>query len=263
MTISSNFTSLCLKMIGGVMLISSLFNYIFMMIPFNWGNAQWQILFTNEVVSQGINPLLGIIFLIIGWWIADTNNPSRVSSGTRMPVFILASVLGLIFLLLVPLHLSNISKASAIALNQINQQAGQEEAKIQNTIQQINSASQNPDQFRQQIAQIDQILKAGKIQNRDITPQQRQALETQKNQFQQIVTLSENPGELKKRLDAEKNKLQNQLDTIKAEQEKRAKTIALKQSLKTGVSSLILAIGYIVVGWFGLRNTKTTNTISS
>lgn len=254
----TNFTSLSFKMVGGVMIFSSLFDYILMAIPFNISNSQWQINFTNQIVGQGVSPMIGIAFLTAGWWIAETdgNNKSKFS-GVGIAAFVLASILGLLFLLLVPLHLSNISKASTMALTQINEQAGQQEAKIEGVIRQIQSISQNPEQLeqlRQQMAQIDQVLASGKAGNRSLTPQELETLKNQKNEAQQILDLSAKPEELKQKLEKRQQELQGQLKKLRTEQEKTAKNLALIQSLKTGIRSLILAIGYIVIGWFGLRS---------
>jgi hypothetical protein len=256
MKISSAFTSLSLKMVGGVILISSLLDYIILAIPLNWQNAQWQINFTNQIVDRGIVPMVGMAFLIAGWWISDNaaSTDSKGSSAVRIPVFMIASILGLFFLLLVPLHLSNITKASSTVLTQIDEQAGQQEERIQGFMEQLNSIAQNPQQLSQQIAQRNQIIDSGRLPNRPLTEQELQTLRNQRDQLQQLLDLSKNPAELKQRLEEIQNRLQTQLGELRLTQEQRAKTIALKQSLKTGISSLMLAIGYIVVGWLGLKN---------
>lgn len=261
MKISSAFTSLSLKMVGGVIVISSLFDYLFLAIPFTWQNADWQINFTNQIVDRGIVPMVGIAFLIAGWWITDaaaTSN-NKIYPAVRIPIFVLASLLGLMFLLLVPLHLSNISKASGLAIAQIEAQAGQQATKVQGFIQQLNSISQNPAQLSQEIAGRNQVIETGSFQGRQLTEPEIQALKGQRDQLQQLLDLSKNPKELKQRLDALRGTLETRLKELQLEQKNKAKTVALKQSLNTGISSLMLAIGYIVIGWLGLKNIGTTN----
>lgn len=256
MKINSAFTSLALKMFGGVIVISSLVDYIILSIPFNWQEQAWQINYTNQIVDRGIVPMVGMAFLIAGWWINDASKEMGAKSSplTRIPVFILASILGAFFLVLVPVHLSNISKASETALTQIDEQVVQQQERIQNFIEQLNAISQNPQQLNQLIAQRNQILQSGRAPNgRALTEEQLQALRNQRDQLQGILDLAKEPEELQQRIEQRRNELQTQLGNLRLEQENRARTIALKQSLKTGISSLMLAIGYIVVGWLGLK----------
>jgi ABC-type multidrug transport system fused ATPase/permease subunit len=264
MKISTAFTSFSLKLVGGIILISSLVDYISLAIPFNWQEDEWQINFTTQIVDRGIVPMLAVVLLLVGWWLSDnaSSGEQRTSSAMRLPVFIIASILGLIFLLLVPLHLSNISRASANALTQINQQVGEQEGRIETFIEQLNNISQNPQQIRQEIARRNQAIETGQVGNRQLTEQELQVLRNQREQLQQLLDLSQKPAELKQRLQEIQERLQTQLRDLKLQQQNRAKTIALKQSLRTGVNSLMLAIGYIVIGWLGLKNVGSTKTAS-
>ena len=68
----SPFTSLALKLIGVILILSSLLDYITLAIPFQPLNAEWQIGFTGQIVDRGIVPMVGIAFLLVGYWI-DTS----------------------------------------------------------------------------------------------------------------------------------------------------------------------------------------------
>ena len=59
---------------------------------------------------------------------------------------------------------------------------------------------------------------------------------------------------IKQREDELRNQLQTQLGTQKEQQQSNIKNEALKSGLRVGISSLLLAIGFIVIGWFGLRS---------
>lgn len=262
MKISTAFTSFCLKIVGGVILISSLFDFAFLLIPLEWQKPEWQITFTNQIVDRGIVPMVGMAFLIVGWWLMDNvpNTDAKASGAIRLPVFFIASFLGLVFLLLVPLHLGNISKASDTALSKISEQAGQQEQKIQAFIQQINDVARNPQQLDGNIKGLTQVIETGQFQGRRLTEQELQSARSQRDQFQQLLDLSKKPTELKQRLDKLKGELQTKLGELRTEQEKAAKTIATKQILRTGVSSLMLAIGYIVIGGLGLKTMVTPKT---
>ena len=265
MKISTAFTSLSLRLVGGVIIISSLIDYIFLAIPLNWEDAQWQISFTNQIVDRGIVPMVGLAFLLAGWWLSDNagGGEEKASLAIRLPVFILASILGLIFLLLVPLHLSNVNRASSTVLTRINQQVGEQEERIQGFIQQLNSISQNPQQLSQQIAQRNQVIETGQVRDRRLNEQELQVIRNQRDQLQQLLDLSQKPEQLKERLRELQERLQTQLRDLQLQQKQKAQTIALKQSLSTGINSLILAIGYMVIGWLGLKGMGITKKASS
>src|SRR4028119_1693995 len=67
----SPFTALTLKVVGIILIVSSVVNYIVMTIPFNPQDRQWQVSFTNQLVDRGILPMVGIAFLVAGSWIGN------------------------------------------------------------------------------------------------------------------------------------------------------------------------------------------------
>jgi ABC-type multidrug transport system fused ATPase/permease subunit len=253
---SSPFTSLSLKLIGVILILSALLDYIVLAIPFNWQDPQWQIGFVSSIVDRGIVPMVGIACLLIGYWIDSSSGVAAPRSSTldlRLPVFVLASILGLFFLLFVPIHLNNLNQAKNTALEQIDKGAGQGEEQIQSFLTQINAVSQNPQQLNQEILQRTQVLETGQLQGRQLAPQQIEALRQQRDQLQQLRDLAKSPKQLKERLETLKKQLQTRLLDQRRERENLAKTEALKQGLRVGLSSLMLAIGYTAIGWFGLR----------
>ena len=119
----SSYTTLTLKLIGIIFIISSFLDYITLAIPLRWQQAQWQIGFVTSVVDRGIVPMVGMGFILVGYWIDQTAGLSTKGSklDLRLPAYVVASVLGLLFLLMVPLHLNNLNQAQNSALEQIEQ----------------------------------------------------------------------------------------------------------------------------------------------
>lgn len=254
--ISSAYTSLCLKLIGVVFILSFLLDVITFAVPFNWQNSEWQINFVTTIVDRGIVPLVGMGLILIGYWISNASGAVAKKSSLldlRLPVFILASLLGLLFLLLVPVHLNNLNQAKTTALEQIQQGVGQGEQQIQGFLAQLNSISQNPQQLNGQIQQFQQILETGTFQGQQLTAQQIEQLKRQTEQLKSLRDLAQNPQEFKKKVEEIKNQLQTQLNDRQRSAENKAKTEALKQGLRIGLSSLLLAIVYSAIGWLGLR----------
>jgi hypothetical protein len=260
---TSQFTSLCLKLVGVILIFSSLLDYLTLAIPPELLDSQWQFNFTTQLVDRGIVPMVGIAFLLVGYWIDASAGSAVKKSGfeLRVPIFILSSFLGLIFLLLVPLHLNNLRQVSSSALTQIEQRADQAESNIKAQYDQLNTLASDPQRLQQldsQIKEIDSALASGQLQGNPLNSEQIQKLEASKKQLQNFRELAKNPEGLEGRL----SELQNQLRDERLEQEKRAKANAIKQGLRTGLSSLLLAIGYIALGWLGLKNMGSTKISS-
>lgn len=250
--------SLILKVVGVILILSSLLDYLTLAIPFNFLDRSWQVGFTAQMVDRGIIPMVGMSFLLIAYWIDE--NIGEEGFGFRLdlkfPAFILASILGLLFLILIPLHLSNLSNLRGDVLARIEQQAGAAEQKLQAEVQQLSIILQDEQQVSKlddALKQIGQAIDNGTFQGRKLNPQEIEQLKQQQEQLRNIKALKGDP----KKLEARLNELKNELRDKKLEQEKRAKGEALKQSLRIGLNSLMLAVGYIVIGWLGLQSSMS------
>ncbi|MEA5535342.1 HpsJ family protein [Crocosphaera sp. XPORK-15E] len=260
------FTSLALKLIGVIFILSSLLDYVTLAVPLQWESQQWQIGLVTSVVDRGVVPLVGIGFILVGYWIdslADASPMKKSGFDLRFPIFILSAVLGLVFLLMVPLHLNNLNVAKTNALEQIQQGAGQGAQQIQNFLTQVDALSKNPQRLNGQLQQLNQAIETGQVQGQQLNAQQLEAARQQRDQLQGLRDLAKNPAEYKKRTDELKKQLETQLVTRRKQAEDQAKTQALKQSLRIGLSSLMLAIVYFVIGVFGLRISMSSPKMAS
>lgn len=255
------FTSLSLKLIGVIFILSSLLDYITLAIPLNWENSQWQIGLVTSIVDRGVVPLVGMAFILVGYWIDNLVNPSpgkKSGFDLRFPVYILATILGLVFLLMVPLHLNNLNLAKANALEQIQQGAGQGAEQIQQFLNQVDTLSKNPQRLNSQVQQLNQAISSGQVQGQQLNAQQLENLRQQRDQLQGLSELAKNPTEYQQRTEELKQQLETQLLNRRKQAENQARTQALKQSLRIGLSSLMLAIVYFVIGVFGLRSSMSS-----
>ncbi|HIK37070.1 MAG: HpsJ family protein [Geminocystis sp.] len=256
MRITSGFLSLILKSVGGIILISSMATYFFLFSNPRWEDVNWQINLTNSLVDQGIVPLIAISFLLVGWWVEDSENPTRPGGGApRLIVFIIASILGLVYLLTVPLHYNNISRVSSDIITQIQQRSEQQRAQLEGFVSQLEAISKNPQKLKVEIQQREEIIKAGGRlpTGQQLAPEQLQLLTIQTAQLKQISNLVNKPEELKSKFQQARSQLEKELKKLEEEEKSRARGLALQQGLRTSISSLMLAIAYIVIGWFGLR----------
>ncbi|HEY9892961.1 MAG TPA: HpsJ family protein, partial [Candidatus Sericytochromatia bacterium] len=92
---SFSFTALALKIVGVVMILSSLLDYILMTIPFNPGVREWQIALATQFVDRGVIPLVGIVFVLLGYLLDNERAaPKSFVGDLRFWALLLSSVLG-------------------------------------------------------------------------------------------------------------------------------------------------------------------------
>ena len=252
----NSFTSLSLKLTGLVFIISFLLDGFILPLPYQFSQSQWQVGFVTTFVDRGIVPLLGIVLVLIAYWIDDNNKDfttRKYHFELRWPIFIFSTVLGLVFLLMIPVHINNINQIKNNALTQIEQGVDQGEGQIQAFLAQLNTLSQNPQLLDQQISQRTQVIETGRFQGQPINTEQLQTLRQQREQLTNLRDLSKSPKEFKQKLDEIKNQLQTQLQERRKQAESQANLEALKQWLRIGIQSMLLSICYSLIGWLGIR----------
>jgi len=249
-----------LKVVGIILILSALLDCIVLSLPGETSdmiNRGWQLAAATQIVDRGIIPLMGIALLMTGFWVDSSTGVSIERRNfwldLRFWALLISSLLGLIYLLLVPVHLNNTRLELKEALVQVDREAGQAEGQLE--------AQMKSEQFKTQIEQL-------KSQRRS----QIGALLQDEGKMAQALNSPEVPKELKAVLRDSKNdpkaldkfleqqaqelpnQARNEIRTRKQQKEKELRTRSRNSSLQTGISSLLLAIGYITVGWTGLRS---------
>lgn len=249
-----------LKVVGIILILSALLDCIVLSLPGETSdmiNRGWQLAAATQIVDRGIIPLMGIALLLTGFWVDSSTGVSierrNVWLDLRFWALLISSLLGLIYLLLVPVHLNNTRLELKDALVQVEKEAGQAEGQLE--------AQMKSEQFKTQIEQL-------KSQRRS----EISALLQDEGKMAQALNSPEVPKELKAVLQESKNdpkaldkfleqqaqelpnQARNEIRTRKQQKEKELRTRSRNSSLQTGISSLLLAIGYITVGWTGLRS---------
>ena len=249
-----------LKVVGIILILSALLDCIVLSLPGETSdmiNRGWQLAAATQIVDRGIIPLIGIALLLTGFWVDSSTGVSierrNVWLDLRFWALLISSLLGLIYLLLVPVHLNNTRLELKETLVQVEREAGQAEGQLE--------AQMKSEQFKTQIEQL-------KSQRRS----QIGALLQDEGKMAQALNSPEVPKELKAVLRDSKNdpkaldkfleqqaqelpnQARNEIRTRKQQKEKELRTRSRNSSLQTGISSLLLAIGYITVGWTGLRS---------
>lgn len=242
------FVSRALKTVGIIITLSVLLDFIVLSIPYQLLDRQWQLGFSTQVVDRGIVPLVGLALLFTGYWIDSVSGQTRERTAwwknIQLWAAILASLMGLMYILVFPLHLNNVRLNDTVIQERVGKEAEQAEAKLN---QQLSGALQ------QQRAQIAQLLNASDAQL-DQAVQSNQLSQPEADQIKAFKKNPESVGPfLEKRAQELQAKGQTEIRSRKEDALKAAKTESLKSGLRIGLGALLLAIGYIIVGWTGLR----------
>ncbi|MGB3639558.1 MAG: HpsJ family protein [Rivularia sp. (in: cyanobacteria)] len=260
-------TSRTLKVVGIILILSFLVDVLILSFPFQPTNSGWQTSLSTAFVDRGIVPLVGLGMLFAGHWVDSFDDSSPSGIDLRFPALILSTILGLIFLLIFPLHLNNVKQISETNIEQVTQRAEQAENQVQAQLQQVQARLNTPEakaQIEKQKAQI-------KAQFSDLLKDDtkyKEALENNRipeTQKELLKRFKADPKALDGFIDEQSDptKLATQrLSQIRGEKEAavdRAKQSAWKSGLRVGMSSLLLSIGYIIIGWTGLKSKGATS----
>ncbi|HEY9639099.1 MAG TPA: HpsJ family protein [Coleofasciculaceae cyanobacterium] len=245
----SPLASRTLKTVGVIVVLAALLDTLILSMPYQLLERQWQINFTTQLVDRGVVPLVGLVLLLVGFWIDSSTRdvpPSKtVWQNPRFYVFVFSSLLGLLFLLLFPLHLVNVAQERTAAITQVDKQATDAETQLNTRLQ---------SEITSQRSQITQLLGATDeqltqlVQNGQLTQEQAGLIRKFKADPKGVDPF------LKQREDELRTQSQTSIRTQKQQAEQNLSTESLKSGLRIGISSLLLAIGYTVMGWSGLRN---------
>jgi ABC-type multidrug transport system fused ATPase/permease subunit len=244
---TSSFTALSLRTAGIILIAITVLNLALALFPGKFQDIQWQLSITNQFIDRGIVPLIGLVFLIAASWVERiSGNGGALSPVSRVLIFGFASLLGLIFILLVPFNINTTRLAYAQALERINQDVSRAEAEL---------ATRIPNEVENQRTKIQLLLK---------DPQQLDAAvksgQIQGEQLKLLEQFKANPKAVDAFLEQERKKaeadVRQQIETRKKEATQQTDQDAWSATIRVCFSSLLLAGGYVLIGWTGLRNVK-------
>ncbi|MDY6899432.1 MAG: HpsJ family protein [Cyanobacteriota bacterium] len=260
-------TSRTMKVVGIILILSFLVDILILSFPPQPTNTAWQTGLATAFVDRGIVPMVGLGMLFAGHWVDSFDDSSPSGIDLRFPALILSSILGLVYLLIFPVHLNNMNQISERDVAQVTARAEQAESQVQAELQRV-QARLNTDQAKAQIeeqkkkfrAQFGELLKDDTryneaLENPRIPQQQKDLLKKFKDDpkaLDAFIAEQSDPTQLA-------NQRLTQIRQDKQAAIKRAKDSAWKSGLRVGMSSLLLSIGYIIIGWTGLRSKGATS----
>jgi ABC-type multidrug transport system fused ATPase/permease subunit len=251
MKAKNNFLSapFALKLVGSILIFSSLLDYFFLLrgLDFKDKNALGGGI--TQLVNQGISPMIGVALVLTAYWLERISDaPSRNSKLFRFVVLAVSALLGASFLVMAPVHLNNTSQAANLAREQLDKQAQSAEKKIEPMLidqQQALAA------FGKDPKLLDERLKQTKeaIATKQVPEDQLPQLEEQLRVLEQVKA---NPSIVDSITKEARDKLLNRIRDEKQKSVKLLNDQAFNSNMKTGVNSLILSVGYLLISWVGL-----------
>lgn len=243
----SPLAAIALKVVGGVAILSALLDYVVLLIPPNVADPQWQLATTTQLVERGVVPLVGMALVLAGYWIdSRAGRPlmrKSLIADRQFWVCALASVLGLMYLILALLHLNSVRLSSQQALAQVDREATEATTQLEQRLS---------TELSQQQTQLGALLQDDDLLSQAIQSGQ---LPQDFSQYQQ------NPEGLNQFLqqqaDQARQQIQAEIGTRRSEAEGRVRTEAWKSGLRISVTSLLQAIGFGIIGWIGLKRLLT------
>ena len=263
--LSTAITSRTLKIVSVILILSFLLDLSVLIFPFQVTDSKWQISLVTALVDRGIIPMVGLGMLFVGYWIDNKNESHRFSLHLKLPASIFAVILGMMFLAFFPLHVNNMNQFSKQKLKEINQEADRAEKQLETSLFQT-KAQFNSEQGKAQLKQL-----------RDRTKTQLTEIIEDETKYKQVLANSQipdlvkdvlkkakvNPKELDKLVSQQTNPLSaaqqsanEQLTKIRIRRkrlEKNTKQEAWKSFISIGLNSLLLSVGYTIIGWSSLR----------
>jgi hypothetical protein len=258
-----------LKTVGGLLVLASLVEYILLFFPPAVSDAKlldqyWKIDFWNQLVNSGVVPLVGMLLIFAGYWMNTTLNLQQnrpTWKDLRLWVSLLATTLGIAYFVTIKLYLTNVDLVKGDSLKNIDAKAVVEKGRVDKQLEQINAqlaqyqkVAQDKPRLEQEIAKITQQINSGQVQGAQLEQlnNARANLESLKNNSQVLEQTTKQAKEA-----GEKEKAR--IDTEQTKAKSITANNAILSATKTGLKSLVLAIAYTVIGWFGLRNVLTNS----
>jgi hypothetical protein len=233
----SPLTSLILKLVGIVLISTYLIDLIVYLITADFQNSQWVLNLTTQLVDRGFIPLVGLAILFTGFWVESASEAATGGSsrGLRLTALWLASVLGLAFLLIAPWHFSTTRSAADEQIRKAEDNAAKQEAQLDAQVQQLRA------QVDAQATAADQALKSGQLQGEQLA------------QAKQLQKLKSDPKALDAQIAPARDQKKKEIQDQKQQVVDQTRKGALQTGLRICLNSLLLAFGYAIIGWTGLR----------
>ncbi|KAB8331876.1 hypothetical protein SD80_020310 [Scytonema tolypothrichoides VB-61278] len=250
-----------LKVIGIILILSFLIDFVIISLDFSPTDKLLQLRWAASLVDRGVVPLVGLGMLFTGYWIDSFDDGTQpVSIDLKMPALVISSILGLLFLIIAPVHAMNIIHQRTQAVDQITKNAQLAENQLNTQLNQVQAQLGN-DQVKAAVEKQKAQVKTQYTELVQDEQRYKQALnnpnipQATKDLLQKFKA---NPQELDKFIAQQSDPKQlatQRLGQIRAQRDELIKQAEdnWKPGLRIVIGSLLLSIAYIIIGWSGLK----------
>ncbi|MEM7794475.1 MAG: HpsJ family protein [Cyanobacteria bacterium P01_C01_bin.118] len=254
----SPIAALALKLVGGIAIVAGLVDFFVFLLPPDLVNRGWRLLTVENLVERGIVPLVGIALLFCGLWldgyISGKGKSTSLMQDSRFWTCAFACFLGVFFTIAAPFYVADVFHQRQERLNQVSDRASQVQSQFEQRLAQeqaqriavFEQLQQNPDQT---IANVDQLI-AQNIINAEQAEQIRQ-LQGQPEQLKEY--LAQQASQIPNLAEEARNRAVTEIGTEQQETTAQLQTAALKNSIRIATNSVLLALGYFIIGISGIR----------
>lgn len=242
-----------LRVVGYILIISSLLDYITLLATANFQDKQNLALAITQLVDRGVIPMIGLALAMAGAWLeANATGTDRAKPFTSLKFWalVISGLLGLLFLMAVPVHFNNTANAADDAVKTMNQEAekakGQLAQQVEQRKAQLGELLKDSAKFDAESKKLDEALATNQI-----PPEQLPQLQQLQKDLKELKA---NPSLLETKAKDSSDKALIQIRDQQQKKEQQIRGEALRINLKTGLSGLLLSIGYTLISWVGLAD---------
>jgi hypothetical protein len=238
-------SAVILKLSGQSLIAITLLNYVMLLIPPRLAEATWWFTLSTQVIEQGIIPLLGMGIFFVGIAIellgGTAGQENTWISKTEPWIYRLALLLGILFVLLAPVHgLAAIVRNQA-SVTQLDERLAQQNKQVEFQLdrqRELYTAVLDGDATLEDLVG-DEPLSDG--------------------QMEVLNKIKSDPQALDRQLEAAQIAINESVQKRAAEARKEAKLGVWKSILRLGLTSWMLAGCYLNVAWIGIKGDKQPN----
>ena len=230
-----------MKLAGIMLVLFTIINYFLLIFTIKTGDTNWNLNFTTIIVEEGIIPILGIALMFCAYGFEEIlglapPQPKLRWNSIKFWVYLLSFFFGIIFLLIIPLHISNAVAVSNEAVETANKTAKEEKEILEQRLEEQKNII--GDMLRNQ-PKLDAFIKKRQLSEEQIA---------------NLAKFKNNPNAFKVKVEEVRSTLTQRIDSKQQQEIQKSQLSAFHSSLKICLTSLLLASCYLTIGWSGFRD---------
>lgn len=230
-----------MKLAGIILVLFTIINYFLLIFTIKTGDTNWSLNFTTIIVEEGIIPILGIALMFCAYGFEEIlglapPQPKLRWNSIKFWVYLLSFFFGIIFLLIIPLHISNAVAVSNEAVETANKTAKEEKEILEQRLEEQKNII--GDMLRNQ-PKLDAFIKRRQLSEEQIA---------------NLAKFKNNPNAFKVKVEEVRSTLTQQIESKQQQEIQKSQLSAFHSSLKICLTSLLLASCYLTIGWSGFRD---------